>query len=259
MTASVGVVIPAYQPDVPILRQYVSSLQEAIDPGAIRIEVDSASERIIGELTELPATINAVSTRRGKGAAITEGFEQLETDILAFADADGSTPVPEVDRIITSLVERPVDLAVGSRRHPDATVETSQSPLRERLGDGFAWLARRLLAVDLYDYQCGAKAITAPGWQQVRQHLTRPGFAWDIELVAVAGALDLRVRELPIEWHDHPDSTVPPVRTSIRLAAALVDARRKAKRLNPGPLRSALGRTDDDSAALIERERPNNE
>lgn len=148
-----------------------------------------------------------------------------------------------------------VDLAVGSRRHPDAVIETTQSITRQFLGDGFAWLARRLLDVQLADYQCGAKAVTSDGWQQLHEHLSGPGFAWDVELVAFAGALDLRVREVPITWHDHPNSTVPPVRTSIRLASALVRARHRARRLDGSRLHTAIDNVNDGLAVLLEEDR----
>ncbi|MEF8813140.1 MAG: glycosyltransferase [Halovenus sp.] len=256
MTEPVGIVVPAYRPDVGVLTEYVAALTDRIGPETIRIELDAPADGVREQLADLPATVNTVDARRGKGAAITAGFEALETETLAFVDADGSTPAPEVGRIVATPLEDPVDLAVGSRRHPDATVTTTQSPVRESLGDGFAWLARRCLEVQLYDYQCGAKAITAEGWQQVRRELTEPGFAWDIELLAVASAVGLRVQEVPIEWHDHPESTVAPVRTSIQLASALVRARQRARRRDASALQRVLNRVVDSQQSLVERNVP---
>jgi hypothetical protein len=254
VTPSLGVVIPAYRPDISVLTEYVETVVTELDPDVLRVELDAPEPGVATQLADLPATVNAVSGRRGKGAAVTAGFEALDTDRLAFADADGSTPVSDLGRSVGTLDNRETDLAVGSRRHPDATVHTSQSPTRQRLGDGFAWLARRLLDVSLYDYQCGAKAITADAWQQVRSHLSRPGFAWDVELIALAGALDLRVREVPIEWHDHPDSTVPPVRASFRLAGGLLSARVRTQRLQNARLDTVLDSVSDGPAVLVERD-----
>jgi glycosyltransferase involved in cell wall biosynthesis len=251
---SVGVVIPAYRPDIEVLSAYVEAIREEIDPDRIRIELDSPAGTTRERLEALPVTVNAVDARRGKGTAITAGFQALETDVLAFADADGATPARELRRVIDPVRDGEVDLATGSRRHPDAEVADSQSFAREHLGDGFAWLARQLLDVSLYDYQCGAKAVTAEGWRAVRPYISSPGFAWDIELIAMAGATGLSIREVPIEWHDKPDSTVPPVRTSIQLAKALVRARHRAKRLENSSLHEAIDSLYDDSTPLIERE-----
>ena len=254
MGATLGLVIPAYRPDVDRLSTYVEELVVELDPDEIRIELDAPCDETVDGLSDLHAVVNAVPYRRGKGAAITAGFEALETDVLAFADADGSTPATEVVGILDAVLNGQADLAVGSRRHPDATVSTHQTFARRRLGDAFAWLARRVLTERLYDYQCGAKAITADGWGQVRGHLYESGFAWDIELVAMAGALELRIAEIPVEWHDRPGSTVSPVRDSIRLARTLVAVRHRAKQLRESRLHTAIARRRETPEALVEKE-----
>jgi glycosyltransferase involved in cell wall biosynthesis len=254
MTAAVGLVVPAYRPDVDRLAAYVRSLQEHLDLAAVRIELDASGGDVPPTLADLSVEVNAVPYRRGKGAAITAGFEALSTDVLAFADADGATPTAALGDVISPVREGAVDLAVGSRRHPEATVESHQTVARRYLGDGFAWLARQMLAVDLYDFQCGAKAIDAGAWEAVRDHLYEPGFAWDVELIAIAGALELAIEEVPVEWHDQPGSTVSPLRDSVRFARALVTARHRAKRLSDSRLHAAIAARREESPALVEEE-----
>jgi hypothetical protein len=254
MSADLGVVLPAYRPDVDRLRDYVRAIETTLSPSAIRIELDDPREGVAERVAGWDVTLQAVPYRRGKGAAITAGFEALETDVRAFADADASTPADSLADVVAPVAEGIADLGVGSRRHPDAEVDTHQTRGRRYLGDGFAWLARRLLTIPLYDYQCGAKAITADGWTAVREHLYEAGFAWDVELVAIAGALDLRVREVPIEWQDQPGSTVSPVRTAIRLARALVASRHRAKQLTDSRVHEALAARRGNQPALVERE-----
>ncbi|MHB9285737.1 glycosyltransferase [Halobacteriales archaeon Cl-PHB] len=254
MTAAVGVVVPAYRPDVDRLAEYVAALHDALDDATIRVELDAAAETVTAALERLPVDLHAVPERRGKGAAITAGFEALDAEVLAFADADGSTPATDFANIVAPVREGSADIAVGSRRHPEATVATHQTFARRFMGDGFAWLARRLLDVGLYDYQCGAKAITAESWNRVREHLYEPGFAWDVELVAIAGALDLTVAEIPIEWHDRPGSTVSPVRDSVRLFQALLSARHRAKQLTNDRLHGAVAAARTGPTALIDRD-----
>ncbi|MCU4800924.1 glycosyltransferase [Halobacteria archaeon HArc-gm2] len=254
MARSVGIVVPAFRPDVERLRRYVRDLDEALDPDAIRIELDDPKEAVPGELADLPATVNAVPYRRGKGAAVTAGFEALDTDVLSFADADGSTPAEWFAVIVDRVRDGEADLAVGSRRHPDATVQSHQTLARRFLGDGFAWLAGQLLDEALYDYQCGAKAIDAEAWAMVREHLYDAGFAWDVELVAMTAALDLHIDEVPIEWEDRPGSTVSPVRTSLRMARALVTARHRAKQVRNSRLHTAIAARREEPTALVEKD-----
>ena len=255
MSSTVGVVVPAFRPDIQELRRYVTAIDETLEPETVVIELDSPEDGVEAQLADLPAAVETVPYRRGKGAAITAGFEYLETDILVFADADGSTPADSLASVVDPVSSGAADLAVGSRRHPDSEVASHQTFARRFLGDGFAWLAGTLLTVSLYDYQCGAKAITAEGWEQVRRHLYEPGFAWDVELAAMAGALDLRVVEVPIQWEDRPGSTVSPVRDSLALFRALLSARHRAKQLSDDRLHTAIAARREQPTALVERDR----
>ena len=259
MARSVGIVVPAFRPDVDRLREYVTAIDAELAPAAIRIELDDPDPGVENALASLPATVHAVPTRRGKGAAITDGFEHLDTDVLAFVDADGSTPVDSVKAVVDPVRDGTVSLAVGSRRHPESIVHSHQTYARRWLGHAFARVARLLLDASLYDYQCGAKAIDREAWQAIRGHLYEPGFAWDIELVAMAAALGFDIREVPIEWEDYPGSTVSPIGTSLQLAQALFAVRHRAKLLSDDPLHSALETYRADQPALVERPRPNDD
>ena len=251
-----GIVVPAYDPDVGRLRSYVQALAATFESATIRIQLDGPEPGVQEALDDLPAVVNVSPVRRGKGAAITQGFEALDADVLAFADGDGSTPPESLSAVIDPLLAGKADLSVGSRRHPDAEIGSHQTYARRWLGDAFAWLARRLLDATLYDYQCGAKAITRDAWERVRSHLYEPGFAWDVELVAMAGGLDLRIVEVPITWHDQPDSTVSPVSTSIDMGRNLLISRHRAKLLADDALHSAIAAYRERPAALVDRPEP---
>jgi len=249
-----GVVVPAFRPDTARLETYLRALVDELDPETVRVELDEPNPETLEALSSLdiPAVkLNVVPYRRGKGAAITAGFEALEhgSDWLAFADADGSTSPPEFARVVGALAD--ADVSVGSRRHPRSHVLGHQTFARRFLGDGFSWLARRLLDAKLYDYQCGAKAITADAWRSVREHLYEPGFSWDVELLAMAAAMALDITEVPIEWEDKPGSTVSPIRTTLSMGKALFVARHRARRLKNSPLHDVIAR--DDELALIDR------
>ncbi|MFW5956816.1 MAG: glycosyltransferase [Natronomonas sp.] len=250
---SLGIVVPAYRPEVDRLKAYLRSLDSTLSPEVLRIELDDPSPKTLEALTatDLPIEVAAVPYRRGKGAAVTAGFEALETDRLAFVDADGSTPAGELARIVDGLED--ADLAIGSRRHPYSSVQGHQTFARRFLGDAFAWLARRLLDAHVYDTQCGAKAISREAWDTLRTHLYEPGFAWDVELVAMAAAFDQRIVEVPIEWEDHPGSTVSPVRTGLSMGRALIVTRHRAKRIKDSRLHHTIARVDTQTA-LVDRE-----
>jgi Glycosyl transferase family 2. len=227
-------VIPAYRPDISQLSQFVEALQETVEPAVLRVEIDNPRLGVPAQLARLPADVGTAPTRRGKGAAITDGFDTLETDTLVFADADGAAPPSSVEAVLAPVVSGDTDLAVGSRRHPDATVTTHQTLFRRQMGDVLAWVARRFLPVRLYDYQCGLKAITADAWTEIRTHIGEQGFAWDLELISFAGAVGTQPLEVPIEWHDQPGSTVSPIRAPVEFARALASVRYRASTISAG-------------------------
>jgi hypothetical protein len=255
-----GIVLPAYRPDVEGLRSYVAALNERLAPEAILIELDAPRPGVPEALEGCPATVAVAERRRGKGRAIAAGFDRLldgdasdrsvsstgaacsddasrndpatgsPIDTLAFLDADASTPPESAAAVVAPVLAEACDLAVGSRRHPDAGVRRHQTLGRRRLGDGFAWLARRLVEPSLYDYQCGAKAFSAAVWRDVRENLHEPGFAWDLDCLVRAAALGYEIEEVPITWQDRSRSTVPPAQTALALARALYRARRRTRR-----------------------------
>lgn len=244
MPDDVGIVIPAFRPALPTLRGYVDDLRESLDPTTIVVELDAPASGVAEELRGHGLTVNVAPERRGKGAAVTSGFEYLDTDIKAFADADGSTTATAVADVIAALDHTPV--AIGSRRHPDAHIESHQSTVRRRFGDVFARLARVVLGIDFYDFQCGAKALTSTAWEQIRPHLYESGFAWDVEVVAVARALDLEVTEVPISWQDDPESTVDPLWTTLDMFRALIAVRHRTKALRGSRIHRLARRTNQE-------------
>lgn len=243
-----GIVIPAYRPDPERLENYVTELDESLDPSVIRIELDEPTPEIHRRLQRSDAVVNSCKFRRGKGAAITAGFDALETPLRAFVDADGSTPPESLERIVEVVRSERANLAVGSRRHPKSTVPIHQTRVRRYLGDGFAWIARRMLPVALYDYQCGAKVIDEETWKAIRGELMIPGFAWDIDLISTAAIHGATLVEVPITWVDQPGTTVDPIPAGTEFAAALFRARRRAN--GNRSLSSLIGTR---SAPLIDR------
>lgn len=244
MNTSVGVVIPAYKPDLSLLTDYISSIQSTLSPEIIRIEMDSPSPKSVEILSEYDVDISTSQNRRGKGAAIMAGFDALDTDIHIFTDADGSVPTSSLGRVLQPILKSTADVSIGSRRHPDSIIINHQTVLRRFLGEVFARGARYLLPTQCMDYQCGAKAVTADAWSSIGHHCYEPGFAWDLEFVSVAGSLGHKITEVPITWEDHPDSSVAPISTSIELATALIDVKRRTDAIAVSPRYHDVETTD---------------
>lgn len=237
MSSSVGLVVPAYRPDVPRLRRYVGSLWDAVEPAAIRIELDDPGGDVRDRLAGVDADLSVADHRRGKGLAITSGFEALGTDVRAFVDADGATAPASVDALVEPIRRGDAALSVGSRRLPGATV-SGRSAGRRAMSAAFAGVASRVSGIGLSDFQCGAKAVSADCWRDVRGGLCEAGFGWDLEVLWLAHRRGHAVVEVPISWTETPGSTVPPVRTAAGLGGllgrVLVARMRGHDRVHPG-------------------------
>lgn len=251
-TRSIGLVIPAYDPDIPVLERYIDDIRDVFSDVVVRIEIDAPDEATVDRLAAVADTVNVSTERRGKGSAIMAGFDALDADVLAFADADGSVLAESLQDIIRPIHDSTADVSIASRRHPSSCTVTHQTVVRRLLGDAFAYAARSMLPTHCRDYQCGAKAVRADAWENIGHHCYEPGFAWDIEFVSVAGSLGYELVEVPVTWEDHPVSKVDPLSTSIELATALVDVKRRTDAIATSPRFRHVTKTDQSKLVRLD-------
>lgn len=188
---------------------------------------------------------------RGKGEAVRLGMLRAveeRSEIVGYYDADLSTPVAEMARIISVLGQGDFSVVMGSRiRHLGASID--RSLLRHYVGRVFSTLSSKILRAPVYDTQCGAKAFR--NGPQLVQALREPfvsRWCFDIELLGrlLIGTPDCpplsleRFRELPLRrWQDVPGSKIGP-RNSLQIAYELtrvaldLHARRRHRRGEAG-------------------------
>ncbi len=169
----------------------------------------------------LPLRVVAYKRNHGKGYAVRRGIAESTGSLVAFMDADGATPVSEFDRLSQPILTGRADIVVGSRRARGATVRQQQSLFRQALGRGFAWHAQLVLGLRIRDTQCGFKVFDGQVARHLFRRLSCNGFAFDLELLAVAHERGYRVLERGVEWHEQSGSTVHPVRDGIRMLSAV--------------------------------------
>lgn len=251
---SVGLVIPAYNPDVQTFEQYITEMKSSVNQEKIRIEIDMPFENIESHLSEKVDYVNSVHRWRDKSAAITHRFDSLDTDIIAFADSDGSVLTSSVENIINKIISTDVGVNIGLRRHPASEIISHQTIFGRLLDDGFAFVARHMLPTRCYNYQCGAKAVSADAWDMIRKHCYEPGFAWDLEFVFITGSLGYKITKVPIKWEDLPKLRVSRLTATIELATALVDVRRRTDALNLNPRHSEIQSTTKSRLSRINQD-----
>jgi dolichyl-phosphate beta-glucosyltransferase len=144
---------------------------------------------------------------------------------------DLATPLAELERLLAvSMIG--AGLAIGSRDVVTSRRVARESAAREFLGRTYNRLARAVVTPGIYDTQCGAKVAAASIWRHVLPHTRQTGFAWDVELVAVAKRLNVAVWEVGVEWSHDERSRVRTLRDGIAMVADVAGIWRNVRSLD---------------------------
>ena len=172
---------------------------------------DGSSDRTVALLekaiADAPFARVVERPHEGKGAAVAAGLAATTAPFAGFCDLDLSTPLVELDKIAEAATAASV-LAVGSRDLATSTLVRRESVVRETLGRAYNRLLQATVAPGVVDTQCGAKVAGRAVWDRVLPFCRQVGFAWDAEVIAVALALGITVREVPVAWHHDDRSKV---------------------------------------------------
>lgn len=217
------VVVPVYN-EAPRLEANLRALlgflaAQRLDAELVCVDDGSTdgSDEVLARFSARAPGIRVLSltVNRGKGAAVRQGMLEARGTRVVFMDADLSTGLEALPAALDALGV--ADVVIGSRRAPGAHIVTPQGRLRELLGRGFSFLAGRLIDRSVADFTCGFKAFTADAGRAVFSRARVDGWAFDVELVAIARALGLRIASIPVEWRDDPH-------TKVRLSGAVLSS-----------------------------------
>jgi dolichyl-phosphate beta-glucosyltransferase len=208
------VIVPAFNEEhriAPTLYALVEELQtlplrsrvRVIDNGSSDLTADTV-ERVRASLGAGLVALSGCSTR-GKGRAVAKGMLSSSAKYVGFCDADLATPAAAIGDALR-LLEEGWAVVVGSRLCAGAEY-TAEQPLLRRLGSAAFRNSTRNMSGGIQDTQCGFKFFTRDAAQRVFAQTRIRGFAFDVEVLARALALDLAVKEMPVCWSDQPGST----------------------------------------------------
>jgi dolichyl-phosphate beta-glucosyltransferase len=219
-----SVVIPAYNEEARLgaTLEKMKTYFARVDYAAEVLVVDDGSRDRTAEVARahagqgLALQVLGYGGNQGKGYAVRHGMMRARGEIRLFYDADGSTPIDQVEKFWPRFAEG-ATVCIGSRNLPDSDVVVKQPWHRLVMGRVFNGLVRLLAAPGFRDTQCGFKGFTAAAADAIfpRQRLTRFGF--DVELLYLARRLGLRTVETPVQWIDSPSSRVSPLRDATQM------------------------------------------
>ncbi len=191
-----------------------------------------------GSCSVRPALLLKANTR--KGGAILAGWRLQNSCAtwLAFVDADGAIPAPELRRLFEQVYQdnrhRAAYLAT---RNPSTAHPVQRSTLRQLAGRSFSWLAGKSIGLKLRDSQCGLKIVSSTAFERINTQLQGCGFCFDLELLQALSepTLGLELIECPVSWNAQPDGKFHALRHTPRMLGQLLKLRLRACSRNAQP------------------------
>jgi glycosyltransferase involved in cell wall biosynthesis len=162
---------------------------------------------------------------RGKGAAVRRGLLAAQKPIGLFFDADLSTPLEEIPKLIEPIAAGDVDVAFGSRALDRRLIGDHQPWRREQGGRFFNLIVRAATGLPFWDTQCGFKAFRLDVCRPILEQARVIGFAFDVELLYLARRAGLCLKEIPVRWNHHEGSKIRFVHDSLRMLREIATLR----------------------------------
>jgi glycosyltransferase involved in cell wall biosynthesis len=161
---------------------------------------------------------------RGKGYSVRNGILSSRGDIVVFSDADLSSPIEEMPKLLEALAAG-ADIAIGSRWLRTELQTQRQSLHRQVFGRIFNLLMRAVLGLQFKDTQCGFKAFTRSAAQAIfpLERIERWGF--DPEILFLARKFGLRTEEVPVQWGHSGGTRINPLVDGARMCQEMLRIR----------------------------------
>ncbi len=154
---------------------------------------------------------------RGKGAAVRTGVLRSKGRGVLFMDADGSTPIEELEPLVKKMAEG-FPIVIGSRNLPGTEKEVTYATHARRAASRvFAFLARVISGVKVRDFQCGFKLFEGEAARKIFASQRIEGFAFDVELLYLAKKFTMPVAEVAVRWDAGERNRFSVVRAGCRM------------------------------------------
>jgi dolichyl-phosphate beta-glucosyltransferase len=227
-----SVIIPAYN-EAKRITVTLSRIESYIKTQGYPYEIiviDDGSTDNTGDLVRARIAHNNLiqllqnSKNRGKGYSVKRGIIEARGEYLLFSDADLSTPIEEIERLMPWF-NQGFDIVIGSRGLKESNVVRHQPFYREKSGRVFNVLVQLLTVKGIKDTQCGFKCFRRDAAKQVFERQVINGFCFDVEVLWIATQSGYRIKEIPITWYNSKGTKVNMLADSLRMFLDLLKIR----------------------------------
>lgn len=186
-----------------------------------------ATRSIVENLTQSIGSLRLIHLSPpnvGKGHAIKRGVLSSRGNLVLLSDADLSTPLQEVEKLMT-FMKRGYDIAIGSRGLSASDIRVRQPWYREGMGKIFNFIVRLLVTNSIADTQCGFKLFKGDVARTLFKMNRITGFSFDVEILFLAERNGYTIQEVPVQWFHAPDSKVRLIRDPFFMLIDLIKIR----------------------------------
>jgi dolichyl-phosphate beta-glucosyltransferase len=219
-----SVIIPAYNEAVRI-ENTLRSLQEYFSNQSYKVELFIVDDGSFDDTVKLSSKfkdgilklkILKNECNKGKGYSIKRGVMEAEGKIICFMDADYKITINEIEKIIPYFSQG-YEVVIGSRALHGSIIKIAQ-PFHRRLGGKLMHIIVRgsVSLNNIQDTQCGFKFFSKKAALEIFRKQKIDGYMFDVEILCIAQKLGYKIKEVPIEWMNDPDSRLKLLRDSTR-------------------------------------------
>ena len=159
MDISIVIALMNEEASLPELRDWIVKMAHENDLSYEIIFIDDGSHdnswNIIETFSHEDHNIKAIKFQRnyGKSAALNQGFQYAEGDVVITMDADLQDNPDEIPELVRMIREDGYDLVSGwKKKRYDPLTKTLPTKL-------YNWATRKMTGIHLHDFNCGLKAF----------------------------------------------------------------------------------------------------
>lgn len=217
-----SIIIPAYNEESR-LPNTLREIQNCINKQSYKTEVlvvdDGSTDGTVQAVKDIAQKFPQLrlienEVNKGKGGVVRQGMLSAKGDWRLFADADNSTPICQVEKLLKETEN--YEVIIGSRYLKADSIKIKQPWKRRVLSRTGNLLVQMLLLPGIKDTQCGFKLFSADAAEKIFEKQTMTGWAFDMEVLTIAKKLGYQIKEVPVDWFDVANSRLRAFRSAVK-------------------------------------------
>ena len=210
-----SVVIPAYNEEKRIsatlldIDRYLSNQDYDYEIIVISDGSKDNTATVVENTKQLVKNLRLIDNKEnhGKGYVVRQAMLEAKGDYRLFMDADNSTKIDHLDLFWSELKNN--DIVIGSIEIKGAKIDEQSNWYRRWLGSLSKYIIRIVAGIwEIHDSQRGFKCFSALAAEKIFPKQTILGWGFDIEILVLAKRMRFKIKELPVDWHNPPETKV---------------------------------------------------